>query len=304
MFDYNKLKSFVTVVDLGSVSKAAKHLNRTQSAISQQLDILEDELGVSLCESLRSGILLTKEGRDIYEHVAKYFNEIDGCLQENQQNLEELTGKIRVGCSPSIAHHFLSNMVGKFLVKYPKIGLELILHPDQQVEKLLREDELDFGFIIDFENRQYFRCQTQYEFEEYLVCSKQYLEQMKKERKNSLDKYICLHDADFIDFGFDLPNIRFWLKKNCSNYRSILRHRDASIVVEDYGCIKKLVLENAGVATMPSYMIQSEIQSGEMVQLFPQSLPMIAKLDLAFRKKKNFTPSLRTFLSFAKEYSQ
>ena len=139
--DFNKLKTFITVVDSGSVSNGARLLFRTQSAISQQIQVLESELEISLFESLRGSLLLTEEGRQIYENVTQHFQAIESTVHKSQQILQELNGTIRIGTSPSIGHYFLPNIISKFKSTNNKVNFEVVLLPDEQNESLLRRDK-------------------------------------------------------------------------------------------------------------------------------------------------------------------
>jgi len=64
--DYNKLKTFLIVAEEMSVTRAAARLLRTQSAVTQQLQLLEDDLGVALLHRKKARIFLTSEGESIY----------------------------------------------------------------------------------------------------------------------------------------------------------------------------------------------------------------------------------------------
>lgn len=67
--NFNKLRTFIQVVDSGSISAAAQILFRTQPAISSALKDLEQELGIILFERRNARIFLTPEGREMYEYA-------------------------------------------------------------------------------------------------------------------------------------------------------------------------------------------------------------------------------------------
>ncbi len=85
--DFNKLNTFIEVAKLGSISKAADKLFRTQSAITQQIQGLEEELDLSLFVRQKSRIYLTKEGEKIF-HFA------ESRIQEIVENLHQVKGKL------------------------------------------------------------------------------------------------------------------------------------------------------------------------------------------------------------------
>ena len=65
MMDLRRARSFVTVVELGTVSKAAQHLHVAQPALSRQLHELEHELGFKLFDRVGRGLVLTGEGEQM-----------------------------------------------------------------------------------------------------------------------------------------------------------------------------------------------------------------------------------------------
>ena len=292
--DYNKIKTFLVVIEEGGVSSAARALHRTQSAISQQIQVLESELGVSLFESLRGRLLLSAEGKRIYDSVASHFRAIEDGVFRQIESLHQLSGRVRIGSTPSIGHYYLTPLLARFKVRYPMIDVELILQPDEQIESLLLEDELDVGFIINFTKRDVFQIRSYVSFEENLVCSQKYLQSIEK----SVSRYTDLVGLSFIDFDFNAPNITHWLKKNTKNYRSIIKERNSTTVVEDNECVKRMVLENMGIAALPDYMVANELESNEITKIFSDAQPTLVGVDLAMRRKKNLSRVIEAFIQF------
>lgn len=68
--DYNKIQTFVLIAELGSMTEAARRLHRSQSAISQQIQALEENLDLRLLERKAGKILLSADGERLYQ-IAK-----------------------------------------------------------------------------------------------------------------------------------------------------------------------------------------------------------------------------------------
>ena len=100
--DYNKLKTFIRVVDLGSITQAAKSLLRSQSAISQQVQQLEQELDIRLLERKSGTFYLSPEGQDLYNYGKTYLEKIDEGLSEIKNSFTSLKGEIRLEFSTII----------------------------------------------------------------------------------------------------------------------------------------------------------------------------------------------------------
>ena len=130
------LHVLMTVVQAGSMGKAAERLNTVQPAISRAIAELEHTLGVRLLDRHRQGVEPTEYGRALLNCGAAVFDE----LRQGVKNIEFLTdptaGQVRIGCNPLLATTFVSVVVDRLSRRYPRI----VSHPVvSQVETLYRE---------------------------------------------------------------------------------------------------------------------------------------------------------------------
>ena len=155
--DYNKLSSFVEVVKQGGVTKAAKVLFRTQSALSQQLSSLEKQLGVSLFDRVGRELILTVEGKEVYEAAHTRLEEIKEAIDWVLHRGEKSSGEVRVGLLQDHSTQFsFFQQLALFQKKYPLITVQVQFGTSQGIEQALLDNEIDFGFLINFTNRDLF----------------------------------------------------------------------------------------------------------------------------------------------------
>ncbi len=290
--DYNKLKVFLLVAKLGSLSRAASRLYRTQSAISQQIKQLEEELGFKLFERRGSTIRLTTEAQHIRNQILPAFDQIDQVIESTQGHLSQISGVVRVGTTPSIGEHAMVSLLKPFAKEYPDIIIELVYGPDEEIENMVWNNRVDFGLIIEFKKRERFLTKQIFQFNEIVVCSPKYKKNFESQFGPLLN-YSQLSNMKFIDFGLDLPNIRHWLKKNTNQSKKILGDIHPVFVIENYNSVKKLVLENIGAAMLPSYLIDHGL-----ISLFPNSQPTTVGVDLCWNKFKNQTNAIKVVHEF------
>lgn len=123
------MKRYLTlqrIVEMGSFSKAAVILGYTQSAISQMISSLEDELCIKLLNRFRTGSRLTLEGEKLYPYIEQTINHYFA-MQEKVKEIRGLdTGIIRMGALASISAHWMPKIVKEFQSLYP--GMEFIIH--------------------------------------------------------------------------------------------------------------------------------------------------------------------------------
>ena len=135
------------IAALGSFTKAAEALGYTQSAMSQMVASLEDELSIKLFIRSRTGTRLTPEGKELYPYIEqlvyRYFS-----IQEKANEIRGLeTGVIRIGTLASISAHWLPGLLKEFQSRYP--GVEFVIHQGDYttIQEWIKTGAVDFGFV-------------------------------------------------------------------------------------------------------------------------------------------------------------
>lgn len=120
------LHVLMTVVQAGSMGKAAERLNTVQPAVSRSIAELEHALGVRLLDRHSQGIEPTKYGRALLDCGVAVFDD----LRQGIRNIEFLTdpaaGEVRVGCNPLLGPTFVSAVVDRLSRRYPRIIFHLV----------------------------------------------------------------------------------------------------------------------------------------------------------------------------------
>ena len=139
--DWDKLRVFHAVAVAGSFTKANKSLNISQSAISRQVSILEEELGTALFTRAPRGLILTKAGNDLYHTVTDVFAK----LEMAQATIRELKvypkGHLQVATTLAFGSMWLAPRLQEFLDKYPDVRVTLLLK-DEEVDLNMREADI------------------------------------------------------------------------------------------------------------------------------------------------------------------
>lgn len=135
------------IVQTGSFSKAAEALGYTQSAMSQMISSLEEELSMKLLNRFRTGTQLTLEGEALYPYMEQtiyhYFS-----MQEKAKEIRGLdTGMIRMGTLASISAHWMPRLLKEFQALYP--GVEFVIHQGDytSIQNWIKTGAVDFGFV-------------------------------------------------------------------------------------------------------------------------------------------------------------
>lgn len=131
------LHVLMTVVQAGTMGKAAQRLNTTQPNISRSIAELEHALGVRLLDRHRQGIAPTEYGRALLDCGAAVFDD----LHQGVKNIELLAdpgaGEVRIGSSPYIAEVFVSAVIKRLSRRYPRIVFHVVTA--EETDRLHRE---------------------------------------------------------------------------------------------------------------------------------------------------------------------
>lgn len=126
-------------------TKAAERLNISQPTLSQQIRILESEVGAPLFDRIGKKVFVTKAGELLYYHCLKIFSE----LKQAHTAIGELEGlqrgSLAVGCSGS---HLLISSVVKFHTHYPGIKISIIQLSTEEIKEELLKNQLDIGIAF------------------------------------------------------------------------------------------------------------------------------------------------------------
>ena len=143
----SKYEMLMAVVEEGSLTKAAKELGCTQSAISHCLDNIEEELGFQILKRGRGTVKLTVEGERILPAVRN--------ILSSQEQLNQLassirgldSGLVRIGTFTSVAVHWLPAVLKQFQADYPNVEIRLLNGDYHDVEQWLVGGNIDIGFV-------------------------------------------------------------------------------------------------------------------------------------------------------------
>ena len=142
----SRLRSFVELAQNKSFDKTAKAVGRSQPAITDQIQILEETLGVSLFHRQTRSVSLTLEGEALFHRVQGILRDLDDLLLDFAKVAALEVGEVRVGATPTLACYIVPEIIGSFRRKYPGIRIMFSDAPAAQLEADVENRKLDFYF--------------------------------------------------------------------------------------------------------------------------------------------------------------
>ena len=283
--DWDKLKIFHAVAEAGSFTNATTVLNISQSAISRQIQSLEQDLKVQLFERHARGLTLTENGKYVY----KTAHEVISKLKEVETSLGDQknkpSGKLTITTVRSFGTHWLTPRIQEFMNLTPEIEIELIFD-DKELDLSTRQ--ADIGIFMRRPKQLNYIQRKLVDINYHIYGSTKYLEKYGiPKTTNDLNKH------RFISFGKGAPSPVFnpdWALKigNKGN-----KKRKSIMKVNSVMGLLLAVESGVGLAALPDYLVsqsqnvikvlsKSEGPITEAHFVYPQSLKNVARVQ-AFR---------------------
>lgn len=144
--NYNSLRYFIEVAETLSFTEASKNLFVSQPGISQQIHLLETQLGVKLLNRTTRNVTLTEEGKYLYNKTFPSLNEIKGTMDQITEGVN-FPSVIKIATIPSAASLFLPNILEELHEAHPKIEFDIRETTSNEVVKLIKNHSSHLGFI-------------------------------------------------------------------------------------------------------------------------------------------------------------
>jgi DNA-binding transcriptional LysR family regulator len=145
MLDLYLLRNFVVVARTGSISLAALQVGRTQSALSMQMQRLEDAIGQSLFHRSGSGMRLTAAGDRLLARAETLLAQHDEILAD--MSGEGLKGALSLGCPEDYSIAFLPGLLKGFCALHPDIELRMVCAPTSELRPLLARRQIEMALV-------------------------------------------------------------------------------------------------------------------------------------------------------------
>lgn len=146
--DVRQLKYFVTIVEAGSLSKAAERLFVAQPSLSQQILSLETELKAKLLIRSPQGVVPTEAGKALYRLSRDVLRRMDQIRQEVQEGGGSETGTVAIGFPTTIASVLAAPLFRCVRQKYPGIRLQIFESMSGYITELLANGRLDLAILF------------------------------------------------------------------------------------------------------------------------------------------------------------
>lgn len=145
LFDLDLLRTLVVIAETGSLSAAAPRLNRSQSAVSEQVRKLEDMCGVTLLDRGKTGARLTPAGERLVDHAHELLALSDAALRDMQN--AQLAGNLHLAITDYFRPSALPGLLRRMRDQFPKLHLHVSIRKSATIDDAAAE-EFDIGLSM------------------------------------------------------------------------------------------------------------------------------------------------------------
>ena len=143
----NQLRTFVAVINRGSVTAAARQLDLAPSTVSAHIKALESEFGLVLFARTHAGLAPTEAGRALTPYARQTLQAASDLANEASARRARIAGQLRLACSVSDGSFALPKVVARISAVYPDIQLSLSRGESAEIIDRIRDGDADLGIV-------------------------------------------------------------------------------------------------------------------------------------------------------------
>ncbi len=285
--DWDKLKIFHAVAEAGSFTSATVNLNISQSAISRQIQSLEEDLKVKLFERHARGLTLTENGEYVYKTAHEVISKLKDIETSLGDQKNKPTGKLTITTVRSFGTHWLTPRIQEFMNLNPEIEIELIFD-DKELDLSTRQ--ADIGIFMRRPKQLNYIQRKLVDINYHIYGSTKYL------GKYGIPKTINdLNKHRFISFGKGAPSPVFnpdWALKLGSKDNNKIK---PVMKVNSVMGLLLAVESGVGLAALPDYLVS---QSNNVVKVLPKSEGPITEAHFVYPQSLKNIARVQAFKNF------
>lgn len=289
--EIRQLITFIKVVQLESFSKAAADLGYSQSAVTVQIRLLEEELNTRLFDRLGKRISLTAQGSQFLTYAYNILNEVNKAKLSLDDDTD-YCNPLHIGTIESLCFSKLPPILHYFREHYPKVAIRITTASPEELIELMEHNQLDLIDILDEPryNNNWYKAMENREEVVFVSSPDSPLTGRRNLRMEEL-----------------LPG-PFFLTERGANYRRALDLFLASrqmilspfLEISNTEFIIKMIRENHGLSYLPYFAVHESAARGELAVLDVEDFHASMYRQIFYHKDKWVTKEMEEFIRLAK----
>ena len=284
------MKIFVRIIQLGSFTAVAVEMGMTQSSISKKMSGLETQLGATLLTRSNRQVLLTEIGTNYYEHCLSILNQVEEAEAQTKDYTLKPKGSLRINMPVAFGRIHVAPYLPKFMKTYPDIRLE-VSALDRKIDLL--GDGFDLVIRIGILADSNLVARKIGSSPRVIVASPEYLKThgspagIQELKDHNCLVYTDLATVNIWHFWYQGKEVSIQVKgsmqSNCSD------------------AILECVLSGIGIAVMPNWLIQPQLDSGDLVPIMEDFVPTEFPINAVYPQNNYIPLKVRCFINYMKD---
>jgi DNA-binding transcriptional LysR family regulator len=287
-----QIRVFVAVAQQRSFTRAARELHLTQPAVSQQLKLLEAEVGLALFEHVGRGVHLTDAGQELLRY-AQQVNEVLRSASESFAAMRGLKrGVLKLG-AVSTAKYFTPSVLSAFTAEFPQVSIKFTVGNREEIIRQIADNEIDL-VIMGRPPKELITTAEAFAKHPLVIIAPPGHPLANSKRRIPLKQ---------------LSGENFVIREPGSGTRASMEHvfKERGVIyrtameVSSNETIKQAVMAGMGISFISKHTVGLELAAGKLVLLNVSGLPLLRDWYVIHLRDKRLSPMTLAFRSFLLE---
>jgi DNA-binding transcriptional LysR family regulator len=253
--EIRRLEYFVCIAEQGSLGRASDLLRIAQPALTRQVRLLEEELGVILFTRSRRGMRLTEEGQHLLSEVKGPLRHLEGALQNIRCFSSGISGSVTVGMPPTVAYFLAQRLLERVASEEPNIAVRIVEGTSTHLKEWALSGEVDLAVLYGPAGDYKLRTCDLLAEDIVLVGPAQ----------SGLTPGKPVSLQELTTFPLVLPNPRNGLRAVSERFAAKFKASfQIKYVIDSFPVTKQMVEDGLGYTMMPVSAVLREIEAGRL----------------------------------------
>ncbi|MBE1282262.1 MAG: LysR family transcriptional regulator [Rhodobacteraceae bacterium] len=285
--DWDKLRIFHAVADVGSLTHAGDKLNLSQSAVSRQIRALEESLNATLFHRHARGLILTEQGELLFDATSAMSKRLDAASARIRDSEDEVFGELRVTTTFGFGTLWLAPRLPHLYEQYPQLRVDLMLEervldlPMREADVAIRMKEPSQADLI---RKRLMTVRMK------LYASRGYLDQFgtPETLADIKDHRLVCQNPSAAQVGASAVLVQ-----------QLMTHNPGSLLtVNNYFGVLQGVLHNLGIGVLPDYVTED---FPDLIHVLPEIESAVVPVYLAYPEELRHSQRIQAFRDFVQD---
>ncbi|NOE36347.1 MULTISPECIES: LysR family transcriptional regulator [unclassified Ruegeria] len=287
--DWNLLRTFMVIVQEGSITLAAQRLMRRQPSVSQALKRLETRLGMPLIDRSPSHFRITPAGQTLYQECLDMFGSLARAIQSAQGTEDIVTGTVKLALLSRIESDFFDAILADFHLQFPEVSFDIEVMSSKAVRQAVLEKSATLGVCLVHDTHPSLQHEVLYRSYFGFYCGPSH--PLFGQRDLKLDD---LRDHSSVSFRTD----QLW---DALRPVALLRaqHKLDNKVIgytSDLGEAQRMIGAGLGFGPLPVHIAERFVNRGELWRLPPYENALAIDIHLVHHKSARLNRAEKALL--------